>query len=120
MDGGVLKRCKVYVMGPSGLLTIDPVAAFSPAPGSYAEEGWYQITYTLTCTVAAIWTYTALPQGMTCNIPSGSAATAITFTMTALGTMTKPITRSGAVSVGGSASGVTAVYQINLTAGGDF
>lgn len=105
------ERYAVYVMTPSGLVTIDPGVVFS---GGGTAEGAYRVTIWVYCTVAAVWTF-GLPSGVTATIASGGSATGVEFTLTS-GTINKPIARTVTFTATGTASGVSQTISITLRA----
>lgn len=56
---------------------------FHPMGGTYGDDGTDEpATYTITCDVSAVWTYTTTGNvGSSCNVASGGSATSITFTL---------------------------------------
>lgn len=66
-----------------------------------------------------MWTYTETST-IQATVPSGGSATTISFSLTNGGTPSKPLTRSGTISLTGNCNGVIATYNITLTAEGDF
>lgn len=118
LKGSAGQRFKVYVMGPSGLVTIDPVAVFSPGSGTYADDAVDLCEMTLTCTTAAVWTWSKSGPGYG-TVASGGSATSITFGVASSprgGLEGGTNTESATFTVSATSHGVTATYTIHLTA----
>lgn len=113
------RRYAVYVMGPAGLLTIDPGVVFSPQPGSVSGRGRYAASASITCNVAAVWTYGTLGPYTRSSIRSGTSASAITFSITSPGTVGNRQTVDEQVSVTATVGGTSYSWTVFLTAQGD-
>lgn len=113
------RRYAVYVMGPSGLLTIDPGVTFKPAPGSADGSGRYTASVSITCNVPATWTYSALGPNSRASVRSGTSATTITFSITSPGTLGNRQTVDDLITVTATVGGTSYSWTVTLTAIGD-
>ncbi|MBV9842042.1 MAG: hypothetical protein JOY99_11050 [Sphingomonadaceae bacterium] len=82
------------------------VPVFTPSGGSVSSSSAYAASYTLSCSVAAIWTF-SLPSGVTASIASGASATSVTFTSYTVGTHI--------IGVHGASGSTTADVSVQLT-----
>lgn len=80
--------------------------AFTPDGGTVTRSNNAPVSATLSCTTAAVWTF-SLPSGMTANIASGASATSVTFTVAGGG-------QSLSVSVQGVSNGITRNFTVNI------
>lgn len=93
----------VQVWSPSG-----PAATFTPDGGTYlVDVAFGPASYTLTCSVPAVWTFTKIGPGGSESVASGGTSTSITFTVTASD-------RSVQWNVTGVASGVTKNFNVTI------
>lgn len=108
----------------SGNATVNPPppppVSFSPDGGTINETALGQLSYQLTCSEPATWTYTASGSGGNVNQASGARSTSIIFSETAGGSGTGKFTRSSQWDVRGqSDSGLVRTFRITLTAEGN-
>jgi len=118
-DGGTWKPVQeVWVNNGGTWVRAYSAVTFTPPAGSYEAEGYYQVQYTLACSLATTWTF-SLPSGVTASVANGGSATAVSFTLTS-GSASKPLARTVQFAVTGTANGVTANFTITLIALSDF
>lgn len=113
------RRCRVYVMGPSGLITIDPGVTFGPVSGNYSATNSGSVTYTINASADVVWTWTVNSSSYASSVPpSGSTASSLRLTVQAApgarGSTT--VTRVFTVTASGAGGTVLATYTISLTA----
>lgn len=113
------QRYAVYVMGPSGLITIDPGIAFTPSPGSYQVNDGYSASFQIRCTQAAVWTWSRSGSTAYNSTTPASGGSSTTFTTTQNPTnLSKPT--SATVTVYATVGGVQyGPWTISLRANGD-
>ena len=95
-----------------------PSVTFTPDGGTYDVNQLGPAEFTLTCSQAAVWTYsgTGSATGNSVTLPSGGSGTSITFTLQPPGISG---VRSRTWTVTGTAAGVTRNFTIFLTAEAD-
>lgn len=114
------ERYAVYVMGPSGLITIDPGVTFTPPSGSYSSAGGNSAGYILQCSQSATWTWSVdNPANTSVTIPSGGSGTTIQFIVTSpRRTDGQTLTVTRVFRVTGTSGGTSATFTITITSQG--
>lgn len=112
---GTWKQCNVW-KNISGVWQ-NLSTFFTPDGGNASVSGAYLAQVTLTCSVAAVWTYTG-GAGGSANVASGGTSTSITFTATTGPPGAAP-PNNVAWAVTGTAGAIVRNFTVNANANGD-
>lgn len=118
---GSWKRAEVWVKQSGTWKLVASVGpTFTPVPGTYSYEDYYDLSINVTCSETATWTWTKSGGG-TVSIASGGTGTTLTFSVSATYNSSSGTyaTRAGTLYLTATVGGVGYNFTITLTAMGD-